>query len=168
MNNPTNNTSPQYMTVGKKFCFGGGLCVDHNGPVIASRECLFLVVAHTAGGTLGVGVAMAAGGLIGAVIGAVILGTVTGLTEAQKKTPTLIETDLSLLPIKVTQHQDWPIKKINKCRMVVVPRDAVTEIRRSMTGNLILETTSKRVRIYLDLFGRKEKLSFLTAVGWTS
>lgn len=144
---------PKYRVIGRSFQVGRRPQDSYFGPVIASREAMYLIVvkshleAH----------AISMTGLVGAAIIAAI-GGFGGSRD-------IAEFDYADLPAGIRDDPEWPVR-IGSARVVVIPRSVVQRIRDSFFGTFDLECESQSYAIALSIVRRFKTLEFLRENGW--
>ncbi len=119
------------------------------GPVVASPDAIYLVKKARQRNNAG-------GGLIGAAISAAL--------QSRDRFDTCRYFEL---PAEVTSHSDWPVKRKKDCRVLIIPKNEIKQIKHpGFTNVLRLEFQGTDIRIdYLMFRGRFVK-EFLHAGGW--
>ena len=129
---------------------------DYVGPVVASRDALFLKP-HVK--TLALNLGTAFGGIVGAFAAAA-----TSRPFANSTDP--LVGDVSALPDSVRDHADWPLKE-SEGKILVIPKQSVTSIRYPWYGALDLKCGERKISIVPVFFLRLSVLKKLRRLGWT-
>ena len=137
---------PRYLTFGNSTRFG--LC-DYYGPVIASPEALFLMLAVRPGGLVG--------GLLQ-----------MGVEKLSRKKEITYLCDLSEFPEEITTDPDWPLKKKKKGEVIVVPRADIKSLRLGswLHSLLTIKTPERTFQAGVSIFKRSKLREFFTEHGW--
>lgn len=143
----------QHKIIANNFRVFGPKKKEFVGPVIASSDGYYLVIKGTAGQAV-------IAGTLGPLFGTIALKT---MAETMKGRKEVYETTIQKIPATVKAR--WPVK-LYKGRVIVVPRDAITNITYSFWGTYDLETPDATFAIALKLWGRRKVVKFLRDVGW--